>query len=797
MTTISTSLARLLSQARALRGQDDHQAALLFEQAVAAARAQQDHRGLVDALNSLAGLEHARGDSPGALLHLEEALALREAAQDQEGAAVALCNLGAIHLDLGSYNTALDHLLRADVAAVEAAPARAAMVAGNLARTYDALNLPEEALAHSTRALRLIREAGQVGAEVAVSINHADLLRRHGQFGQAGELLEQALALVERRGLVAAGAFHGLGQLRRDEGRLAEALEAFREALRLAEEEQDLDAVLEARCAVGETLLRLGSLQEALALLSVAAQFAQAGGRTRAHARALTLQAEAAEQGGDLTAALTLSRQAHAAETEVLRTEAERRTRELAARGELEKARAQLERNQARYEAEHHAKEKLAREQAARLEELERLALYDALTGLPNRLLLSERARTALERAAAQGERVALGVLDLNKFKAVNDTYGHHVGDLLLQGVAGRLTAALGAPHTVARTGGDEFVVLVPSLEGGALPKLARCILQAFDEPFFLDGVELTMRPSLGLARYPDDASDMAGLLERADHAMYRAKARGSGFEFGTVPTQVAPATLEAALHGALRSGEMRLEYQPLEDASGEWTAAEALLRWRSAVYGNVTPDQFMPLAERSGLSLPLGEWTLRQACAELARLPALSLAVNVSARQLSDPKLPEQVRRSLREAGVAPGRLALEVREEVVARAPERSRQALAALRDIGVRLTLDDFGGGYAHFAELTHLPVHAVKLDRALVHGLDRGPRGIALVQAVANLARALDLDVVAKGVETATQRERLREMGVSGLQGFLISAPLGADTLRRHVSPGPDPLHTTVA
>ncbi|MFB9994510.1 EAL domain-containing protein [Deinococcus oregonensis] len=740
---------------------------------------------LADALNGLAGLEHARGDSPGALLHLEEALAVREAAQDQEGAAVVLCNIGAVYLDLGSFNTALEYLLRAQATSVEATPARAAVVAGNLARTYDALDLGDEALVCSTQALQLTQNAGLVAAEAAVSINHADLLRRHGDFAQAGALLERTLGLAEPSGILTANALQGLGQLRRDEGRLPEALSAFQAALSFAQEEQDLDVILESRCGVAQTLMLLARPQEALVLLEAALTDALVSGRARTYAGALRLQAQATEQLGDLKAALTWWQQAHAAETDVLRAEAEKRTRELTARGELEKARAKLEREQTRYEAEREAKEKQAREQVTRLKELERLALYDALTNLPNRLLLSERVGAALKSAAQQGKQVMLGVLDLNKFKAVNDTHGHQTGDLLLQQVAQRLIGAVDPGHTVARTGGDEFVVLMPGVNDQEMYEVAERLLQAFDDHFYLDGIELSMRPSLGLARYPQDASDMAGLLERADHAMYRAKARGSGFEFGGSSAGLAPMTLEAALHGALRAGELHLEYQPLEDECGHWVAVEALLRWRSPIYGNVTPDQFMPLAERTGLSLALGEWILGQACAELARWPSLMVAVNISARQLADPGLSNQVRRALEGAGVAPERLALEIREAEVARAPERSHLALAELRAVGVQLTLDDFGGGHANFAGLTQLPVHAVKLDRALIHRMDVGARELALVQAVTNLARALELIVIAKGVETSAQRAHLQAMGVRRLQGFLVAAPLSVDALHRHM------------
>jgi len=763
----------LLGQARRLRGRDDARASLLFEQAVTAARPLSAFPVLADALNGLAGLEHGRGDSQSALIHLEEALSIRQVLGDQGGCAAVLCNLGAVHLDLGSFNLALEYLLRADLLAEQAGPARAAMVAANLAKSYDALDLPGDADTQYTRALGFARLADQPLGEATVMINHADLLRRQGHFDEALSLLNGALELAGQHGALAANARHGLGLVQRDQGSLELALGHFQAALTMPE--VDIDLVLHVRCDASEVLLDLQRREEARVLLNAALPEAAASLRMRVQARILALQARVEEQDGDPVQALATLRRAHTAETEVLRAEAEKRTRELEARNELERDRQHLQNEQARYAAERAAKEQLEREQASRLKEFERLALYDALTGLPNRLLLSERARTLLREAATRHTAVAVGVMDLNKFKAVNDTYGHHIGDLLLKEVAARLPRALGVHDTVARTGGDEFVFLLQAGRQEIAP-LARQIVETFDESFFLDGTELQMRPSIGFAIYPDDASDLDSLIAQADEAMYRAKALGSTLEVAAGGGGLAPATLESALHGALGADEFHLVYQPLEEPSGRWHSVEALLRWRSRTYGNVTPDQFMPLAERSGLSLPLGAWTLTAVCRALAQLPNLGAAINLSARQLADPDLPGLLRRTTAEFGVAPSRLSLEIPEEVVARAPERARSALNALNATGVRLTLDDFGGGHGHFAGLQTLPIHAVKLDRALVQALDHDPRGMALLGAVAQLARALDLEVIAKGVETPSQRTQLSSLGVHRLQGFLVSPPL---------------------
>ena len=562
MNSSAQSPEALLGQARQLRGSDDVRAALLFEQAVTAARSLSASPLLADALNALSGTEHSSGESQSALIHLEEALSIRQALGDQGGCAAVLCNLGAVHLDLGSFNVALNYLLRADHVAEQAGPARAAMVAANLAKSYDALELPGEAGAQYTRALAFARSAGQPFGEATVMINHADLLRRQGQFGEALTLLNAALRLVGDQTALAANAWHGLGQVERDQGALETALQHFQAAL--ATPEADIDLMLNVRCDAGEVLLDLHRREEARLLLDAALPDARSSHRVRVEARILALQARLEEQAGDLIRAIQTLRLAHTAEAEVLRAEAEQRTRDLTARSELERDRQRLEHEQARYAAERAAKEQLEREQASRLQELERLALYDALTGLPNRLLLSERARTALMEAAARHLPLAVGVMDLNKFKAVNDTYGHHVGDLLLKEVAARLPPALGPHDTVARTGGDEFVFLLQAGQHD-VAQLAQQIVQTFDEAFFLDGVELHMRPSLGFARYPGDASDFEGLLAQADEAMYRAKARGSTLEVGPSSGAVAPATLESALHGALAAGEFYLVYQPLE----------------------------------------------------------------------------------------------------------------------------------------------------------------------------------------------------------------------------------------
>lgn len=778
---------RLLEEAHQFADQDDERAALLYEQAAVRARLYRDQETLADALNGMAKIEHRRGESNAALFHLQEARELRKLLGDVRGEASLLCNIGGLYTDLGNFNTALDFLLQAETIAGERGDVLSAGIATNLARVFDDLNDAVSAEQQYQKALGIVKSIGHPFGEAILSANYGEFHLRRGNLERADELLNASLDLTERKGFIAAEALRHLGVLFRQRGNLDAALVAFHDATNLARTGDDLDVLIEVLISEAETHLQQQHLTLAEDVLTEAQELARGSGRNRTLARILQLTSQVMEQEGRIKAALTTARESHDLESQILKAEAEQRTKQLATQHELERARNELEQQRHRYETERITKEKMERESYERMKELERKALYDALTGLPNRLLLADRFRVALEHASRTGTRLALGVLDLNKFKSINDTLGHHVGDELLIEVARRLEPILRAEDTVARTGGDEFVFLIRSItDTEAVLAVARRIMQAFEPMFHLYNHHLHVGPSIGFAVFPEDALTYQDLFEKADKAMYEAKTRGSGFELHGMQSsdRMAPITLEGALHQALKNEEFDIVYQPFTDTKGKPRGAEALLRWHHPLFGNISPLEFLPIAESTGLSVPIGAWVLQHACQEAAKWPGLTLSVNLSSRQLSHPDFAITVKQALESSGLRPDLLELEIKEELLARQLERSQSRLGALRDLGVRLILDDFGEGFTSFTALKNHPMHGVKIDRNLIQDLQaetKGSRDEVLLAAVIRMAQALDLDVIAKGVETEYQWEFLSGLGITAVQGFLFSRPQTAGEL----------------
>jgi len=420
---------------------------------------------------------------------------------------------------------------------------------------------------------------------------------------------------------------------------------------------------------------------------------------------------------------------------------------------------------------------------------LERQALYDALTDLPNRVLFERELQRRLTEARGAGESVAVGLMDLDRFKLINDTLGHSVGDALLQQVAARLRGVLGR-DTLARMGGDEFLMVLGRAESEeAVRGVAGRLIQAFSQPFVLSGREVFVRPSIGFSVSGPGGAVVEALLQQADTAMYQAKRRGGGYALYTPEgdERLAAMTLESALHRALERGEFVLHYQPqFEPHSGRLTGAEALLRWQHPELGLVPPADFIPLAEVTGLIVPIGSWVLRQACEQAvawsAQAPGLRMAVNLSARQFQQPDLIETVTWALRTSGLAPERLELELTESMLMQALE-AHETLHRLRDLGVRVAVDDFGTGYSNLAYLKQYPIDALKIDRSFTAGVASGlpsaSRDEALVTAVMNLAHALDLEVTAEGVEHPGQLDFLRGHACDQVQGYLTGRPQSAE------------------
>jgi diguanylate cyclase (GGDEF)-like protein/PAS domain S-box-containing protein len=425
-------------------------------------------------------------------------------------------------------------------------------------------------------------------------------------------------------------------------------------------------------------------------------------------------------------------------------------------------------------------------------ERIEYQAYHDSVTGLPNRLLLMDRLTQALVHAHRHQRRLAVLFLDVDHFKLVNDTLGHAGGDRLLRSVAERLAACVRADDTVARVGGDEFMILFSDLErSDHAPRLAEKVLQALEPPFGIEGETVYVTASIGMALYPEDGEESDVLVRNADTAMYRAKEAGrNNYQLctpGMNTRALERMSLESGLRRALERDEFILHYQPIVDlASGRWVGAEALGRWQHPQRGLLPPDTFIPLAEESRLILPLGDWVMHAACAQLRRwrdagLDRLRMSVNLSMRQLQQKDLARSVEAALNQSRVPPGALELEITESVAMHNVEWTKTVLRALRDMGVRISIDDFGTGQSSLSHLKHFPLSTLKIDRGFVRDIAVDPDDEAIVKAVIALAHTLKLVVVAEGIETDAQLAFLAEAGCEEGQGYLFCAPRPASDL----------------
>ncbi|WP_159016520.1 EAL domain-containing protein [Cognatiluteimonas profundi] len=423
-------------------------------------------------------------------------------------------------------------------------------------------------------------------------------------------------------------------------------------------------------------------------------------------------------------------------------------------------------------------------------QELRYLANFDTLTNLPNRTLLSERLSRAIVRARRQNSYIAVLFLDLDRFKDINDSLGHAAGDRILRAAAVRLQDTVGAQHTVARLGGDEFTVVLENLKSPEqAEKAAREIIMAFGAPLLLDDrQEVSISTSIGISVYPDNAQVPTELLKQADTAMYQAKAAGRRTYLRYIDSMDVTIRRRATLSGALRKvldrGELRMVYQPrLALAQNRIVGVEALLRWRSEEHGDISPTQFIPLAEESGLILEIGEWVLRESCLTLRRwhqhgLEGLAMSINVSVLQLLRGDFPGVVERVLAETQLPPSSIELELTESVVMANAEQTADTLRALRHLGVSLAIDDFGTGYSSLSYLKRLPINTLKIDKEFVDDLTLGSDDAAITTTIIAMARSLGLNVVAEGVETEAQMRFLREHLCDEIQGFWLSPPLEA-------------------
>ncbi|HEX5502215.1 MAG TPA: EAL domain-containing protein [Thermomicrobiales bacterium] len=447
-------------------------------------------------------------------------------------------------------------------------------------------------------------------------------------------------------------------------------------------------------------------------------------------------------------------------------------------------------------------------EQKALVERLTYQAFHDPLTGLPNRALFLDRLGHAVSRAERGQAPVAVLLLDLDRFKVINDSLGHESGDQLLSEMAERLRACLRPGDTVARLGGDEFTILLEDLPDAERPRrVAERILERLRQPLHLGGHEVFVTASIGIALGATDQEAPEDLLRNADIAMYRAKAEGKAHYEIFDPSMNARALerldLEHALWRAIARGEFRIHYQPIARLdTARIVGAEALVRWQHPERGLVPPAEFIPLAEETGLIVPLGRWVLREACRQARQWqeaqphqPPLAISVNLSARQLQQPGLVDDIAAALRETGLAPEHLQIEITEHVVMGNAPAMVSRLRRLKDLGLRLAIDDFGTGYSSLSYLKRFPVDTLKIDKAFVGDLGAG-EDAAIVEAVLSLAHALGLAVTAEGAETAGALARLRALGCDLAQGYQIARPLPpadfAAFLAGHAASAPDAL-----
>jgi diguanylate cyclase (GGDEF)-like protein len=434
--------------------------------------------------------------------------------------------------------------------------------------------------------------------------------------------------------------------------------------------------------------------------------------------------------------------------------------------------------------------EDLVDEQARAQERIERLATVDSLTQLANRQTFDERAAGLLARAYSEGKRCALLFIDLDNFRLLNNGYGHRVGDEMLSVVATRLRGIIAEPDLIGRRGGDELVALLVDIPGAdRAVEVAQALIKSISEPARVLGMEVAVTPSVGISFFPQDGVELDSLLNAADAAMYQAKESGRrtyAFYTPTVARRVdLRLRLEQRLRKAVESRDFRLHYQPLVSlADGKMVGAEALIRWRDAELGDISPAEFVPIAEESGLIVGLGDWVIREACRHRQEWRALGIDVppvslNMAGVQLRQLGCVDDLLEVLGEYGVSAAEIEIEVTETGLLDTSAVSRENLVRMRNAGIRIALDDFGVGFSSLAHLRDLPIHRLKIDRSFTVECMRDARTLTIVKAVVEMARSLGITVTAEGIETQAQQTWMQHLGCDSAQGYLFARPMTAD------------------
>jgi diguanylate cyclase (GGDEF)-like protein len=418
------------------------------------------------------------------------------------------------------------------------------------------------------------------------------------------------------------------------------------------------------------------------------------------------------------------------------------------------------------------------------------MATHDVLTGLPNRLMFNQLLNQAIRSAQRHKRQLAVLFIDLDRFKTINDSLGHEAGDRLLKEIGKRFKRSLRADDVIGRMGGDEFVILIEEVnELNQVALVAHKILSSTIKPMVLTGEECRITASIGISIYPKDGLDEQSLMKNADIAMYFAKEEGrNNYQFYSKDIQSQSNkrfSIETNLRRALERNELSLKYQAkLDFKTGMITGVEALLRWKNLSIGLITPTQFIPVAEETGLIVPIGRWVMKTACAQNVAwqrqgLPPVCMAVNLSLRQLMDDNLLKDIKAALDDSGMAPNLLELEITESMVMQNPVRLIELLTNIKKLGVRIAIDDFGTGYSSLAQIQHFPIDTLKVDRSFIRNLAQDSENQAITQAIITMGKTLKLTVVAEGVETQEQKDFLRDLICDEMQGFYFSKPIAPD------------------
>ena len=751
-----------------------------FKQASDCAEQDGQHSLQANALNQLAQLQHQKGDSASALRNLDRAIALRHQLQDLAGELRLICNKGLILVEQGNTAAALKQLAQAQVKLEQGhLPLTSELhFHSTLGMLMEQLGHVEEAARHYRRGRELALESGDIPAQLTLAVNSGELHRQRGELDLAAPLLEEALAGARaiKDARIESAALQALGTITSLQGDFTLAQQYFEEAEALAVRREDVAGEIEALLGQGRNDLAEQRYREAQGMAERALKLAQDGSRLQ-HVVSSHLLLAQVHEAHNPRASIEHLQAVRQTEQELRAAAFAEQARHLAASADLESAHRQTEHERQLRSASEAARAAAERALQTQLEALERHRLHDPLCGLPNRLLLNVLLGNALRQTQRQARALAVAILDLDQFKQVNDAFGHAVGDEVLKEVARRVTQDLGARDTLARTDGDEFVLILCDGADGSIEDRLERILLHIQEDFTSNGQDLIVAASIGVAFSPEHGSTSEDLQRAAHTALTQAKHLHSGVEVyhgGQVERQEA-LQVETALAKALQRQEFQVYYQPLIDAhTGRAVKIEALLRWKNPTLGMRSPAEFIPILERSGGIVPVGQWVLNEACRTAATRPDLRVAVNLSARQFSQGDLPGTVRQALQTSGLAPQRLELEITESLMMQSPDRASAVMGRLKETGARVILDDFGTGYSSLSYLARFPLDGLKIDRSFVNALSE-TSGQAIIRAIVQLGSALGLEVVAEGVETPEQHALLKHLGVPVLQGFLFGRP----------------------